>query len=406
MDETVKLRRSIGPVFLTFYGLGNILGAGIYVLLGKIAAQAGFYIPVSFLVASVVVAFTALSYAELSARMPLSAGEAVYLHRAFGYRWLSVLVGVLIALAGILSAATISRGFVGYLNVFVDLPATLGIVALVLVLGAIAAWGISQSVGIAALITIVEIIGLLLVIGAGGHTLESLPRRFSEVAPNTEFVVWQGIVTGAFLAFYAYIGFEDMVNIAEEVKAPQRNMPRAIILALVISTILYLLVAVISVMAVSPRELAVSDAPLALVYERLTGRPSTIISVIAIFAVINGALIQMIMASRIFYGISHQGWLPSLLSRINEHTRTPLYSTALVVILILAFALWLPVVTLARVTSFIVLAVFVLVNSALVFVKGRDPYPPAVKVTPGWVPISGVVTCLGLVIFEVYSHLN
>ena len=158
------LKRSLGPALLTFYGLGNILGAGIYVLLGKVAGTAGLYTPVAFIVASLVAAVTALSYAELSARIPLSAGEAVYVQRAFGSRNLSRLVGILIAFAGMVSAATISRGFAGYIQVFAPLSDWTIITPLVVILGAVAAAGIGLSVRVAALITILEIAGLLLII--------------------------------------------------------------------------------------------------------------------------------------------------------------------------------------------------------------------------------------------------
>jgi len=403
--EPIKLKRSIGLIFLTFYGLGNILGAGIYVLFGKIAGIAGYYTPVAFIVASVVAAFTALTYAELSARLPLSAGEAIYLHRAFNYQRLSVAVGIMIALAGIVSAAAISRGFIGYLDVFITLPDSLVIIMLVLALGAIATWGISQSVALATLMTLLELAGLLLIVDAGGHTLAELPTRLPELIPSTDLFAWQGIFMGAFLAFYAYIGFEDMVNIAEEVKSPQRNMPRAITLALIISTTLYILIALIGTLSVPPQELAASDAPLALIYERITGQSPVMISQIAIIAVINGALVQIIMSARIFYGMSMQGWLPSRLSYVHATLRTPVVATALVVVLVLVFALWLPIVTLAKITSYIVLMVFALVNAALLVIKQKAPYPYGIKIYPVWVPVLGLLTTIGLIFLEVYLHL-
>lgn len=405
MSEPIKLKRSIGLTFLTFYGLGNILGAGIYVLVGKVAGAAGYFTPVSFLLASIVAGFTALTYAELSARLPLSAGEAVYLHKAFNYRWLSVTVGLMIALAGIVSAATISRGFVGYLAIFFTLPDMLVISVLVFALGAIAIWGISQSVGIAVLITLVEITGLLLVVYAGGHSLTSLPERLPELIPPGEFLVWQGIFMGAFLAFYAYIGFEDMVNIAEEVKVPERNMPCAIISALAISTLFYIAIALIGTLSVPPQELSASNAPLALIYEHATGKSPVIISQIALFAVINGALIQIIMSSRILYGMSCEGWLPAGLSHIHRRTQTPLPATILVAVLVLVFALWLPIVTLAKATSYIVLTVFALVNAALLMIKKKEPGPVDIKIYPAWVPALGLLLTLGLIFVEIYSHL-
>ena len=398
-----KLHRSIGLYLLTFYGLGNILGAGIYVLIGKVAGSAGLYAPVSFTIAALVAGFTAFSYAELSARLPVSAGEAVYLEHALGKRWLSLTVGILIALAGMVSAATISRGFVGYLDVFVTLPPAMAITALLLVLGGLAAWGISQSVKFAAFLTLLEIVGLVLVIIVAGDSLTQLPDRLPELLPPAEPLVWQGIFMGAFLAFYAYIGFEDMVNVAEEVKDPQQTLPRAIVLALVISTVLYLLVSLVATLTLPAEALARSDAPLALIYKSATGREPVLITQIALFAVVNGALIQIIMVSRVFYGMAAQGWLSARLAglaHVHAVTRTPLQATGLVTTMVLIMALWLPLLTLARITSFIVLVVFALVNLALLMIKRRDPAPAGVSVYPSWLPVTALLLTLLLLGLE------
>jgi amino acid transporter len=384
-----QLHRALGLYLLTFYGLGNILGAGIYVLIGKVAASAGLYAPVSFFIASLVAGATAFSYAELSARLPFSAGEAVYMEDALGQRWLSLTVGLLIALAGMVSAATISRGFVGYLDVFVTVPPALAITVLLLMLGSLAAWGIAQSVKIAAFFTVLEIMGLVLVIVVAGDSLSELPQRLPELLPPAEPLVWQGIFMGAFLAFYAYIGFEDMVNVAEEVKEPQRTLPLAILLALAISTLLYFLVSLVATLSIPVEALVRSDAPLALIYQSATGREPVLITQIALVAVVNGALIQIIMAARVFYGMAAQGWLPAVfsgLARVHAITRTPLLATGLVTTVVLVMALWLPLLTLARITSFIVLLVFALVNLALLVIKRRNPRPVGVSVYPLWLP--------------------
>lgn len=402
---TIKLQRRLGLYLLTFYGLGNILGAGIYVLIGKVVGMAGLYAPVSFLIAAVIAGATAFSYAELSARLPFSAGEAIYMENALGKRWLSLMTGLLIALAGMVSAATIARGFVGYLDVFVTIPPFIVITLLLLALGTLAAWGIAQSVMFAAALTLLGIFGLLLVIFVAGDSLSQLPARLPELIPPAEPLLWQGIFMGAFLAFYAYIGFEDMVNVAEEVKDPQRTLPYAIMLALLISTLLYLLVSLVAVLSVPADELARSDAPLALIYQHVTGREPVLITQIALFAVVNGALIQIIMSSRILYGMAAQGWLPvrlSALARIHPVTRTPLLATGVVTVAVLLMALWLPMLTLARITSFIVLVVFVLVNLALFILKRRDPHPQGVMVYPLWLPIMALVLTVLLLGLELF----
>lgn len=314
-----KLQRRVGFWLLTFYGLGNILGAGIYVLIGKVAGEAGFLAPVSFLLAAAVAAFTALTYSELSARFPVAAGEAVYLEKAFSLPALSFITGLLITFAGLFSAATIALGFAGYAQVYASLSTPALVILLMLGLGGLAIWGISQSVIAASLLTLVEIVGLLSVLFLlPGHEPEMLAAL--DALQSSDWTVG-GLVAGAFLAFYAYVGFEDMVNIAEEVREPEKNMPRAIIAALVISTLLYAAVVFAAVSLVVPAQLAASDAPLAEVFRQGDISPA-FITLVGMFAVINGALIQIIMASRILYGMSSRGWCRFFSGRlIHVHIR-------------------------------------------------------------------------------------
>ncbi len=403
MSDNPELKRTLSLAQITFYGLGTILGAGIYVLVGKVAGTAGLYAPLAFVVAALLAGLTGLSYAELAARHPKSAGEAVYVQDGFRWRPLSMLVGFLIILTGIVSAATIANGFVGYLHVFIDVPDWLAITLLVLVLGALAAWGIAESVMAATAITLVEVGGLMLVLVVAGGSFADLPARLPELIPPFEVPVWQGILLGAFLAFYAFIGFEDMVNVAEEVQEPTRNLPLAILLAIGISTVLYLLVALVAVLALPPAELAASRAPLALIYERTTGSPPVLISLVSMFAVVNGALIQIIMASRVFYGMSREGWLHAVFGRVHMRTRTPLLSTALVTGLVLILALWLPIVTLAKATSSIILVVFVLINLSLVRIKRHTPHPAGIRIYPMWVPVAGFLATAGFILFQLAS---
>lgn len=406
MASSTELKRSLSLVQITLYGLGTILGAGIYVLVGKVAGLAGLYAPVSFVVAAALAALTGLSYAELSARYPKNAGEAVYVQEGFHRRSLSMLVGWLIILTGVVSAATIANGFVGYLHVFVAMPDWLAITLLVIFLGALAAWGISEAVLAASLITLVEVGGLLLVLYVAGGSLDDLPARLPELIPPADGGIWLGIMLGAFLAFYAFIGFEDMVNVAEEVKDPKHMLPLAIIIAIVVSTVLYLLVSLVAVLALPPAELAQSHAPLALIYERATGSAPTLISLISIFAVVNGALIQIIMAARVLYGMSREGWLHSAFGEVHPFTRTPLLSTAAATAIVLALALWLPLVTLAKITSFIIMTVFALINLSLVRIKRRQPRPAGIRVYPVWIPVAGFLTATGFVVFQLYQLLK
>ena len=403
MTQPPELKRGLSLWLLVFYGVGNILGAGIYVLIGKVAGNAGMYAPLSFLVASVVAAFTAFTYAELAARYPLSAGEAVYVRKGLDSPLLAVVVGLLIVLMGAVSAAAMSRGFVGYLHVLLELPDATAMTLLVVALGSLAAWGIVESVGFAALLAIVEVSGLGLVLFVAGDSLHSLPERLPALLPSADTAAWQGIMMGAFLAFYAFIGFEDMVNVAEEVRDPARNLPLAILLALLVTTLLYAAVTLVAVLSVPPEQLAKSDAPLAEIYEQATGRRPVVLSIISMLAVINGALIQIIMGSRILYGMSRQGWLPKVLGKVYGKTRTPLIATAVTTGLIWVLALWLPLIALAQATSFLVLGVFCLVNLSLWRIKRRDPHPQGLRVFPRWVPLFGLGASLSLILFQVLA---
>lgn len=400
MQEPVALRRTLTLPLLTFYGLGTILGAGIYVLVGEVAGIAGMHAPLAFAVAAVVAAFTAFSYAELAARHPASAAEAVYVQEGFGCAWLSMLVGALVLFAALASAAALANGFAGYLRLFVAAPAWLAIVAALLALGALAAWGMHESARVAAAATLIEIGGLLLVVAVSGEGLLALPQRLPELAPPLQAGAWPGIFLAAFVAFFAFIGFEDMANVAEEVVAPERTMPRAILWALAIATALYLLVSLAAVLSLSQSELAGTAAPLALMYAKATGREPVLIGIVALFAVINGALVLLIRAARVLHGMSARGWLPAAFGRVHPVRRTPMLATAVVTAATLFLALALPLVSLARATSAAILVVFALINLALLRIRRRAPAPPGVRVYPALVPLAGFVLSLLLLAFQ------
>lgn len=399
----VRLRRCIGLPLVTFYGLGNILGAGIYVLIGKIAGVAGMLAPVAFFIASLAAAFTAFTYAEFASRLPSSAGVTAYLHAGFGRRRLSVLAGYLILASVLVSAGTLVNGFVGYLRVFVDLPPGVLAVLTVGLLAAVAASGVGLSLRATAVFTLIEAAGLLWVVAAAGDSLAALPAHLPQFAPGPSPASWQGILVGAFLAFYAYTGFEDMVTLAEEVREPERNMPRAILLALLASTVLYAAVALVAVLTVAPEELAASEAPLALVYNRATGADPAPIALISLFAVVNGALVQIIMLSRQLYGMSRRRWMPAWLGYLHPRRRTPLAAIAVVALLVAVLALSFALVALAAATSFLLLVIFVLVNLALLRVKRDRPRPSGARVFPRWVPVGGLVLSLLLLVLQLFS---
>ncbi len=398
-----KLKRVISLPMLILYGLGNILGAGIYVLIGKIAGLSGVYMPISFILACIVVFFTALTYAELSSRYPVSAGEAVYIYKGMGSKKLSILVGITIAFSGVLSSATIIHGFYGYLSTFLNISPFVLSIVLIITLSLVAIWGIGESVKIASLFTIFEVFGLLLVIYVALPHMNFNSTTINQFIPSLDFAIINSIILGAFLAFYAFIGFEDMVNVAQEVKNPTKTMPRAIIIVLIISTFLYVAISFVSVSIVPIDELSYGSAPLATVYEKATGDKAVILSIIGMFAVINGALIQIIMVSRILYGMSNEGWLPKFLSIVNSKTSTPINATIVTAVTILILTILLPILTLAQSTSFLIFIVFTLVNFALIKIKLKDPHPQGIKTYPIWIPVVAIVLNLVMLGFQVVS---
>lgn len=386
-----KLRRALPLSLVVLYGLGVTIGAGIYVLIGTTAARAGIHAPIAFIIAAAVMAFSAAGFAELSGRFPVSAGEAAFVRAGFGSRRLATLVGLMVVAVGSISSAAISLGSVGYLRTLVDAPDALLTVIVVVAMASVAAVGILQSVMFAALMTLIEIGGLVAIVAAGALSdaphVTSLPQVWS---PGLGVAAWSGIVGASLLAFFAFIGFEDLVNIAEETENPEYNMPWAIFLTLAVSTLLYAAVVSVAVMTVPAQELGASRAPLSLVFERTTNFSPTTITVIALVATFNGIIVQIIMASRVIYGLASEGELPRQLGAVHRVTRTPIVATALVAAIILVLALCIPLERLAETTSMLTLTIFALVNAALVRLKLKGQAPPNGGFTvPLWVPVFG-----------------
>lgn len=398
MNNKPELIRRLSLPLLIFYGIGTILGAGIYVLVGKVAGEAGFYTPFSFMLASLLAAFSAFSYAELAARFPHSAGEAIYIEEGFGIKQFSIAVGLMIVLVGIVSVATLAHGFAGYLNVFFEIPEPVVVISLVLFIGLVCGWGINQSVMIASVMTIVEIIGLLIILYVGRDAFTLVPAKIPEMIPPLDASIWAGIFIGSFIAFYAYLGFEDIVNVAEEAIKPRINIPLAIIISLVVTTIFYILISVVAILLMSPQELAASSAPLAMIYQITTGQSPVVITIISLISVINGALIQVIMASRVLYGMSRKQWLPEKIGEINKLTHTPLIATIIIIGFILFFVLLFPLLSLAKITSFITLIIFMLINFALLKIKYSKRDHDGFTV-PLWVPLIGGFSTLLFVLY-------
>lgn len=386
---------------LTLFGVGNIVGAGIYVLIGKVAGTAGYGTPLAFLLAMMVATLTALSYVELSSRYPQAAGVSAYTHAAFGSKILSLGVGLMMIAGGVVSAGVLARGFGGYLSTLIPVPQWLAALMILLILGTVALWGIGQSAKLAVMFTFIELVGLGLIIWSGRHYLGSIGQNISQFTQIDPSFGFSGVVVGAFLAFYAFIGFEDIVSMAEEVKKPRRTMPLGIILALTISAVLYLLIVVIAISAIPPRELANSNAPLSLVFSKTAGAGAAIISLIGISAAINGILAHLIGTARLTYGLAKRGWLHHELAKVHLGRQTPILATITTTVAMIVMALLLPLESLARLTSFLLLIIFISVNLALIVIKRRRLGPANIVSVPKWVPYAGLITSAGLILFQI-----
>jgi amino acid transporter len=401
--KELTLKRSLSLSLLIFYGVGTILGLGIYVIIGKVGGEAGMLAPFSFLVAAVIAGLTGMSYGELSARIPKSAGEVNYVHKAFRKRWIAMITGWLIVVSAIVSTATVLNGYVGYVQVFVDLHDWVIITLMTVILGGVAIWGISESAFTITVITIIEIVGIFVVIGLAGNNLSELPQRSAELLPSASFSDWEIIFAGAFLAFFTFIGFQDMVNVAEEAKNPGKDMPKAILISLAILTVLYLIVALIASLSLSPQELQNSDAPLADILAKEKKGYSKIISGIGLVAIINGVLVQIVMIARVLYGMAKKNMAPSLFSKLNPKTRTPIWSTILSSILILLLALSFNLENLAKATNYILIVVFILINLSLWVIKRKHSPPEGVSTFPLWVPVAGFFLCIFILLFQILN---
>jgi len=271
------------------------------------------------------------------------------------------------------SAATVSLGFVAYLAELLTAPPSLVLVVVVASVGGLAAWGIKESIVAAGVVTLIEVGGLIAVLVFGGLHIAVTPEiEVSRLIPMSgEGASWTVVFSSAVLCFYAFLGFEDIVNVAEEVQDVRRVMPRAILWTLAISTLLYMVVMCVAILVVPPAELGESSAPLALVVER-TGGPASILSLIALVAMLNGALVQIVMASRVLYSLSNEGVLPAWLGQTHVRTKTPLRATFLITSGVGGLALLLPIGDLAKATASIALAVFVLVNLSLLAIRLRE----------------------------------
>lgn len=405
-DQT-NLKRAISLPMLTLYGLGTILGAGIYVLAGKVALYAGIYAPIAFILAAFLAGLSGYSYAALSSRYPKSAGEAAYIQAAFGIRLLSTIVGWVVILTGIVSAATVANGFVGYLQFFVNITDFWAITLLLLFMTSLAVWGVEESVMATAITTAMGIVGLALILAYSAPAFLTIPERLPElIPPIADGTVWFGILLGAFLAFYAFIGFEDMVNMAEEVVTPEKTLPNAIIAAIIISSLFYYLIALAAVLQLPIAELSTSTAPMADIMKKHSEQAAWFVSLISLAAIVNGALVQIIMGARVLYGMSKQSLAPSWFASVHGSFQTPYVATITIGIIVWLLATNFDLTTLATITSFNILMVFLLVNISLIKILKTETVTPEKAMTvKKWIPYLATAMSLLFLGVQLYQFI-
>jgi amino acid transporter len=401
-EKEGELKRVMGPGLLLLFIVGDILGTGIYALTGQVAAEVGGVVWLPFLIAFIVALLTACSYLELVTKYPQAAGAALYTHKAFGIHFVTFLVAFAVMSSGITSAATASRAFAANFatSLGLDLGAfgvpliAVGFIALV---AAINFRGVGESVKMNVLLTVVELTGLLIIIGIGFWAIMGgqgdVSRAWTFTTPEGSGTFWP-VIAATTLAFFAMVGFEDSVNMAEECKKPSKIFPKVLLGGLLITGLIYILVAISAITLVPAAELGEGETPLLKVIQAgAPGFPIGIFAVITMFAVANSALINMMMASRLLYGMSRQGVLPQALGKVHSGRRTPYIAIIFTSLLAVALILFAGgVKELGGTTALLLLCVFAIVNIAVLVLR-KDKVEHKHFRTPTILPVLGAVSC-------------
>ena len=407
-----QLKRAIGPTQLMLYGVGSMLGAGIYGLVGKAAGVMGGAVWIAFLVAMAAALLTGVSYASIASRYPKAGGAAYVTQRAYRASWLSYVVGLAIVCSGLASIATQSKVVAENLNTLLGLDFGFTIagasaevmllaIGFLLLVAGIVYRGIIESLWANAICTVVEALGLLLVVAIGVRfwgqaDLFEVPAD----AANPAGALTVGIILqGSILTFFSFLGFEDMLNVAEEVQRPERTIPTALSGAMVVASLIYLAVSITAVSVVPWRELAVAPGPLKLVIERAAPWfPAVGFTIITIAAVANTALVNYVMGSRLLYGMARQGLLPSALGRVHGARRTPHVAVGVLLVVIIGLQFAGGIEQLASATVLLLLFVFALVNGALIVLTRREGKLEGCFNAPIMVPVLGAIICIVMIV--------
>ncbi|MFI0773469.1 APC family permease [Streptomyces sp. NPDC021212] len=396
------MKRAIGPKLLILFVVGDILGTGIYATTGQVAGKVGGALWLPFVIGFVVAILTAASYVELVGKYPQAAGAALYTQKAFKAPFLTFIVAFMVMCSGLSSASAAARAFSGdYLAEFTDaLPPTLVAILFILALAALNLRGVSESVKANVVLTLVELTGLLIILVTGAWAVlagEGDPSRLGEFrAEGGGYALLTSVLGATALGFFAFVGFEDSVNMAEETKDPRRTFPRAIFTGVAVTGTLYVLIALVSSLLVDYRVLEGSSGPLLEVVE-VGGLdfPPKLFALIALFAVTNSALINVMMASRLCYGMANERILPRAMGRVLAGRRTPVVGIVFVSLLAIGLVSTGEIAGLGDTTAFLLLCVFVIVNVAVLVLR-RDRVEHRHFRTPTPLPVLGAITALVL----------
>lgn len=398
-----SLHRVMGPWLLLLFIVGDILGTGIYALTGQVAKQVGGVVWLPFLVAFVVAVVTAFSYLELVTKYPKAAGAALYTHKAFGIHFITFIVAFTVMCSGITSASTASRAFAANLSGAFQLNLETGIgislvaLAFMAVVAAVNFRGVGESVKANVVLTMVELTGLLIIIFIGLWAIaggQGDVSRVTQFATSPDSSVFWSVMAATTLAFFAMVGFEDLVNMAEECKNPSGIFPRVLLAGLFITGAIYVLVSISAITLVAPADLGQGETPLLKVVQAgAPNFPLWIFGFITMFAVANSALINMLMASRLVYGMSREHVLPPLFGKVHPTRRTPYLAIAFTTLLAFALIMFVgEVPALGGTTALLLLFVFTVVNIAVLVLRRENVDHEHFR-TPTFLPVLGAISC-------------
>ncbi|MFC5805527.1 APC family permease [Streptomyces formicae] len=397
-EDQPSLKRAIGPKLLILFVIGDILGTGIYATTGKVAGKVGGALWLPFLIGFIVAIMTAASYVELVGKYPKAAGAALYTQKAFRVPFLTFIVAFMVMCSGLSSASAAARAFSGdYFLEFTDaVPPTLIAILFILALAALALRGVSESVKTNVVLTIVELTGLVIILGIGAWAVLTgggEPSRLGDFeAQGTGYALLTSVLGATALGFFAFVGFEDSVNMAEETKDPVRTFPRAIFLGVAVTGTIYVLVALVSSLLVDYRVLETSSGPLLEVVKAGgVDFPPKLFALIALFAVTNSALINIMMASRLCYGLANEKVLPRGMGRVLRTRRTPVTGIIFVTLIAIGLVSTGGIEGLGDTTAFLLLCVFAVVNVAVLVLR-KDHVEHRHFRTPTILPVLGAIT--------------